>query len=162
MSIKDRRKKPISLKKDKLFSDHTSQQTRSSLAKTTSYQSDRESLPTPSMNPNPNQTLLFYQYDSDGFGELTIQEIREFLQNEKGMYLTDEHIQSIMSNVLMQTDRIKINDFMKFCKYIETDQEYLVNKSSLDNSPVYRHEDSLFQQRDQDKPKYLQNVCVIL
>ncbi|BFU21928.1 dedicator of cytokinesis, putative [Entamoeba histolytica HM-1:IMSS-B] len=157
MSIKDRRKKPISLKKDKLFSDHTSQQTRSSLAKTTSYQSDRESLPTPSMNPNPNQTLLFYQYDSDGFGELTIQEIREFLQNEKGMYLTDEHIQSIMSNVLMQTDRIKINDFMKFCKYIETDQEYLVNKSSLDNSPVYRHEDSLFQQRDQDKPKYLQN-----
>ncbi|ELP93419.1 hypothetical protein EIN_058740 [Entamoeba invadens IP1] len=142
------------VKKAKTTLDH-SMGSRSSLGKispvpemASSNTETSSSLPQSSYPP----TTLFYQYDTDGFDELTVQQIRLFLQEEKGLYLTDDYIQSMISNVLMQTDKIKVTDFEKLNSFINENAKTLAEQSSLFNTPENRHDLSLYpQQHDFDR-----------
>ena len=114
-------------------------------------QSERFSMSSEMQLDVPITTSLFHQYDTDGFDEMTMQQIRYFLQKEKRLYLTDENILNIMSSVLMQTDHIKLSDFSKLCSHIFPRERTLRDESSVANTPEYRYETSLCQPAEQEK-----------
>ncbi|KAL7715216.1 Dedicator of cytokinesis protein [Entamoeba marina] len=116
------------------------------------YSEQRNNIPTVDMNfvdSSLGPPSDFYHYDIDGFGELNIYQVRDYLQNKK-LFLTDEEIQKIMASVLMQTDKVTSFDFKKFNEYIEKEHSALKLKSNLYNSPYYRHELALIQNKHDD------------
>ena len=98
-----------------------------------------------------NNEFQFNLYDNDGLDELSLNQIRNYLQNQHKLYLTDEKIQNIMLNVLMQNDTIKLNDFKILVEYIEKNKEELQSLSSKNNDPIHRHEDGLLFQQEKQK-----------
>lgn len=129
---------------------HSTTLSKSSLMKS-EHLSERFSMSSEMQLDVPITTSLFHQYDTDGFDEMTMQQIRYFLQKEKRLYLTDENILNIMSSVLMQTDHIKLSDFSKLCSHIFPRERTLRDESSVANTPEYRHETSLCQPAEQEK-----------
>ncbi|KAL7718676.1 Dedicator of cytokinesis protein [Entamoeba marina] len=83
---------------------------------------------------------VFIQYDTEGFEKLDSHQIRNYLQQEKGLYLTDQQIKELMFEVVLHSDKVPLNEFGTLDHNINEKKDELTRRSNEINNPSQQHE----------------------
>ncbi|ELP86991.1 hypothetical protein EIN_318200 [Entamoeba invadens IP1] len=104
---------------------------------------------------SPNVGNVFVQYDTEGFNKLDIDQIRNYLQHEKKLYLTDDQIKDLMFEVVLHSDKVPTTEFTSLDKNINEKKDELISKSNEINTPTQQHELWLLSEKEAVPPNAL-------
>ncbi|EMD44375.1 dedicator of cytokinesis domain containing protein [Entamoeba histolytica KU27] len=83
---------------------------------------------------------VFVQYDTEGFNKLDTEQIRNYLQHEKKLFLSDDEIKELMFEVVLHSDKVPKTEFGTLDSNINEKRDELMNKSNENNTPTQQHE----------------------
>ncbi|EMS13351.1 dedicator of cytokinesis protein [Entamoeba histolytica HM-3:IMSS] len=99
---------------------------------------------------------IFDCYDTECVSELNTEQLRRYFAKEKGLYLSQEDIKKILSEILQYNFRLPFTDFAQLNDYIETNKNSLKEKSNERNQCSVLFESQLLE--DKDRIPYFSNI----
>ena len=93
-------------------------------------------------------TIVFRYYDTQNMKELTTEQLRRYFAKEEQLYLTQEDIKKVLSEILQYSFKLPLSDFAQLREYIKNNKKLLEEKSNKNNQYAILFENQLLSEKE--------------
>ena len=102
----------------------------------------------PQMDKN-DPSLIFKYYDTENMRELNTEQLRKYFACEEHLYLSQEDVKKVLSEMMHYSFRLPLSDFGQLREYIKANRQALEEKSNANNQYSLMFEAQLTREQDQ-------------